>query len=218
MHQFRYGLPPYLAVTGRNENRLNPLLWSAPKHVMWVSAFYFVKLISDWDFDQYFWCQQMCNVDINAMFRGSGWHGEGYRISMNICSASPTYHLPKLLSLNKCSSLQGSYPFAFHLCNVDMNARVGTEKGNGYPWISAQLLLLSFLKTIILENARFLLVLSSLQKSFLDKCSNLQGSYISFHSIFELMCYIKDLNSIPPIKATDFCYSLEICQLSSQLR
>ena len=96
--------------------------------------------------------------------------------------------------MNRCSNLQGSYPFAFHLCNIDMNARVGTEKGNGYPWISAQLLLLSFLKTIILENARFLLVLSSLQKSFLDKCSNLQGSYISFHSIFELMCYIKDLN------------------------
>ena len=65
--------------------------------------------------------------------------------------------------MNRCSNLQGSYPFAFHLCNVDMNARVGTEKGNGYPWISAQLLLLSFLKTIILENARFLLVLSSLQ-------------------------------------------------------
>ena len=150
-----------------------------------------------------------CNVPGKRLARGRVTDIHEYLLSFSY------YHLPKLLSLNKCSSLQGSYPFAFHLCNVDMNARVGKEKGNGYPWISAQLLL-SFLKTIILENARFLLVLSSLQKSFMDKCSNLQGSYISFHSIFELMCYIKDLNSIPPIKATDFCYSLEICQLSFQ--
>ena len=156
-----------------------------------------------------------CNVPGKRLARGRVTDIHEYLLSFSY------YHLPKLLSLNKCSSLQGSYPFAFHLCNVDMNARVGTEKGNGYPWISAQLLLISSQNYHPLENALFLLVCTifySLKRSSLKKCSNLQGSYISFHSIFELMCYIKDLNSMPPIKAIDFCYSLEICHFSFQLR
>ena len=51
-----------------------------------------------------------------------------------------------------------------HKCNVRRSDAVGTVKGNGYPWISA-------LPTI----ARKLLSL--------NKCWNLQGSYISFHTI-----------------------------------
>ena len=133
--------------------------------------------------------------------------------------------------MNRCSNLQGSYPFAFHLCNVDMNARVGTEKGNGYPWISAQLLLLSFLKTIILENARFLLVLSSLQNyhpwinsqtsrihislciPFVNLCAKLKTWTASLKVTHRLLLQLGNMSTFFPIEISCTCSLSLNCHL-----